>query len=68
MWGRALGWCKLDWLVFDCRRRFKQLPIGPIGAHLTLTDTKWAVAGEVALGGMLETWIVDNKDDNKVGC
>lgn len=45
---------------------FSKLPIGPIGAHLTLTDTKWAVAGEVVLGQALELWIVDNAKDNRV--
>jgi chromosome segregation ATPase len=49
-----------------CRRRFKQVPIGPIGAHLTLTDTKWAIAGEVVLGASLEMWLVDNKQDHQV--
>jgi hypothetical protein len=49
-------------------RKFSKPPIGPIGAHLTLTDTKWATAGEVVLGGSLELWIVHNAKDNQVCC
>jgi hypothetical protein len=55
--------------VLRCRsRKFSKPPIGPIGAHLTLTDTKWATAGEVVLGGSLELWIVHNAKDNQVSC
>lgn len=49
-----------------CSRKFSKPPIGPIGAHLTLTDIKWATAGEVVLGGSLELWIVHNAKDNTV--
>lgn len=51
-----------------CSRKFSKPPIGPVGAHLTLTDAKWAVAGEVVLGGSLELWIVDNPRDLQVCC
>lgn len=49
-----------------CRRRFTKVPIGPIGAHLTLTDGKWATAAEEGLGGQLETWIAHNRQDQQV--
>jgi hypothetical protein len=45
---------------------FSKPPIGPVGAHLSLTDKKWATAGEVVLGKCLELWIVDNARDNNV--
>ncbi|KAF8073157.1 SMC6 [Scenedesmus sp. PABB004] len=38
--------------------RFARPPIGPLGAHLTLTDAAWAAAAEVVLGPHLEKWIV----------
>jgi hypothetical protein len=52
--------------LLACSRQFSKPPIGPVGAHLTLTDTKWAVAGEVVLESTLEVWIVDNARDNNV--
>ncbi|KAF6260374.1 hypothetical protein COO60DRAFT_1700367 [Scenedesmus sp. NREL 46B-D3] len=42
-----------------------QLPIGPIGAHLTLANEMWNVATEVVLGGTLETWLVHNRRDKE---
>lgn len=40
-----------------------QVPIGPIGPHLTLQHTKWNRAAEVVLGGHLEKWIVHSARD-----
>lgn len=62
VFARALPCCCL----LRYRRQFKKPPIGPVGAHLSLTDSKWATASEVVLGYALEYWIVDNDDDNKV--
>jgi chromosome segregation ATPase len=44
-----------------------RLPIGPIGAHLSLEDTRWAKAAEVALGAHLNKWICHNVKDAQVG-
>ncbi len=41
-------------------------PIGPIGTQLRLVDAKWAVAVEVALGSVLESFVVDNHADGTV--
>ncbi|XP_019081702.1 structural maintenance of chromosomes protein 6B isoform X2 [Vitis vinifera] len=45
-------------------QRFKRPPIGPIGAHLTLVNGDiWAIAVEIAIGKMLNAFIVtDHKD------
>ncbi|WIA29640.1 hypothetical protein OEZ86_012127 [Tetradesmus obliquus] len=47
------------------KRAFERLPIGPIGAHLTLTNEMWKVATEVVLGSNLETWIVHCRRDKE---
>eukprot|EP00775_Hariotina_reticulata_P003759 gene3759-4018_t len=44
---------------------FERVPIGPLGAHLTLTHQMWDVAAEVVLGPHLEKWIVHNERDQK---
>ena len=43
-----------------------RLPIGPIGAHLSLEDTRWAKAAEVALGPHLNKWICHSHKDAQV--
>lgn len=43
--------------------RFQKRPIGPIGAHLSLTDDRWAVAVDAAIGGAFSNFIVDNHSD-----
>jgi hypothetical protein len=35
--------------------------------HLSLTDTKWGLAAQVALGTSLKNWLVHNTQDEKVG-
>ena len=42
---------------------FDHTPIGPIGTQLRLVDAKWAVAAEVALGSVLESFVVHNHAD-----
>lgn len=54
-----------DWC---CRQLFERVPVGPIGAHLTLTHQMWDVAAEVVLGPHLEKWIVHNERDQTVSC
>lgn len=39
-------------------RGFSSPPVGPIGAHVTLTDGEWARAVENALGKLLDAFIV----------
>jgi hypothetical protein len=34
--------------------------------HLSLTDTKWGVAAQVAMGGVLRNWMVHNLQDQQV--
>ncbi|EFJ45367.1 structural maintenance of chromosomes protein 6 [Volvox carteri f. nagariensis] len=44
-------------------RRFRQRPIGPIGALLTVTDQKWLLATEVALGNAFRDYLVCCSED-----
>jgi hypothetical protein len=48
------------------RRRFERVPIGPLGAHLSLTDNKWSYAAEQVLGPQLELWLVHSPRDEAV--
>lgn len=43
--------------------RFHKKPIGPIGAHLSLQDEKWALAVEVAIGRAFNTFVVHDFAD-----
>ena len=45
---------------------FSRTPIGPIGTQLRLVDAKWAVAVKVALGSVLESFVVDSHADGTV--
>ena len=45
---------------------FSCTPIGPIGTQLRLVHAKWAVAVEVALGSVLESFVVDSHADGNV--
>ena len=45
---------------------FSRTPIGPIGTQLRLVDAKWAVAVEVALGSVLESFVVHDHTDGTV--
>lgn len=45
--------------------RFHRRPVGPIGSLLTLTDDKWAVAVEVAIGRALSTFVVHDFADQR---
>ena len=45
---------------------FDRTPIGPIGTQLRLIEAKWAVAVEVALGSVLESFVVHNHADGSL--
>ncbi|KAL0037264.1 hypothetical protein WJX79_009148 [Trebouxia sp. C0005] len=45
--------------------RFHRAPVGPIGSLLTLTDDKWAVAVEIAIGRALSTFVVHDFNDQR---
>lgn len=45
--------------------RFHRAPVGPIGSLLTLTDDKWAVAVEIAIGRALSTFVVHDFSDQR---
>ena len=51
-------------LVKANSRSFKHLPIGPIGAQLSLQDDIWATAAEASIGQCFNDWIVDNPRDH----
>jgi chromosome segregation ATPase len=44
-------------------REFSTPPIGPIGNHLTLVDASWSLAIELAVGKLLDAFIVANHKD-----
>lgn len=65
-WARVHPILLLFNLLRTCSRMFSKPPVGPVGAHINLTDTKWATVEEVVLGKALNLWIVDNARDNDV--
>jgi len=46
--------------------RFLQRPIGPLGSLLSLSDDKWAVAVEAAIGRCFNDFLVANFNDLEV--
>jgi len=50
-------------LIEQREREFSTPPIGPIGSHLTLVDENWSLAIEVAIGKLLDAFIVANHRD-----
>ncbi|GIL70847.1 hypothetical protein Vretimale_3923 [Volvox reticuliferus] len=48
----------LNKLINQNIRSFRQRPIGPIGALLTVTDGRWLLATEVALGHYFRNYLV----------
>eukprot|EP01103_Thecamoeba_quadrilineata_P019374 TRINITY_DN7816_c0_g1_i1.p1 TRINITY_DN7816_c0_g1~~TRINITY_DN7816_c0_g1_i1.p1 ORF type:complete len:1068 (+),score=278.16 TRINITY_DN7816_c0_g1_i1:24-3206(+) len=46
--------------------RFHRPPIGPIGMCMNLNDARWALATETILRNLLDTFVVDNHQDEKV--
>ncbi|KAJ1524555.1 hypothetical protein ONE63_011043 [Megalurothrips usitatus] len=47
-------------------RQFKKKPVGPIGSYVKVKDPKWALAVESVIKGRLDTFVVDNLEDQKV--
>jgi len=50
-------------LIDRNQNRFKQVPIGPIGAHLKISDKEWSHTVECFMGKTLFTFIADNLQD-----
>lgn len=53
-------------LVAKNLHRFREPPIGPLGAALALTDDRWKVAAEAVLGPHLNAWAVHCRDDERL--
>ncbi|KXZ52761.1 hypothetical protein GPECTOR_8g151 [Gonium pectorale] len=53
----------IDRLIRQHIRSFRQKPIGPIGMLITVTDQKWLLTAEVALGGALRDYLVSCYED-----
>eukprot|EP00039_Didymoeca_costata_P002125 m.57679 g.57679 ORF g.57679 m.57679 type:complete len:1141 (+) comp11124_c0_seq1:119-3541(+) len=47
------------------KAKWKEIPQGPIGAHITLKDKKWATAIQTSLGSGLFAFVVTNVDDQR---
>ncbi|XP_067943065.1 structural maintenance of chromosomes protein 6-like [Watersipora subatra] len=46
--------------------RFTKKPLGPIGAHITIKDMKYALGAERALGSVMTSFYVNHKSDAKL--
>ena len=42
---------------------FSRPPLGPLGTLLALSDERWGLAAESALGALLSTWVVHSRED-----
>eukprot|EP00198_Chlamydomonas_reinhardtii_P007560 XP_001696897.1 structural maintenance of chromosomes protein 6A [Chlamydomonas reinhardtii] len=54
----AFGAVKLCELITANMRSFQRPPIGPLGAYISVTDGRWAVAAQTILGVCLRDFIV----------
>nr|QIC49993.1 structural maintenance of chromosomes protein 6 [Actinia equina] len=52
--------------VKQAERRFHRVPVGPIGAHLTLKDQKWALAVESCLKGLAWAFCCHDNHDQQM--
>lgn len=48
------------------QNRFKKKPVGPLGAYVKVKDSKWTLAVECAIRSRLNTFVVDNVEDEKL--
>ncbi|XP_078448137.1 structural maintenance of chromosomes protein 6A-like isoform X2 [Wolffia australiana] len=49
------------------KKKFKKAPIGPIGAHVTLSNGGvWSLAVETAIGRLLDAFVVTNHGDSLI--
>lgn len=54
---------RLTALVKQQLGRFSAPPVGPLGAHLQLPDSRWSKAVESSIGGLLDTWMCNTMQD-----
>jgi hypothetical protein len=47
-------------------RKFKQAPVGPIGMYIEPVDYKWALAIEQCIGGLVNSFICANYEDERI--
>lgn len=52
--------------LIDQDQRWRQKPVGPIGAHLKLKDRKWAPVLESVIGNTLNAFCVTNHHDRNI--
>ncbi|XP_034235998.1 structural maintenance of chromosomes protein 6 [Thrips palmi] len=50
----------------ELNNRFKKKPVGPLGSYVKVMDSKWTLAIESVIGGRMNTFVVDNLDDEKL--
>jgi structural maintenance of chromosomes protein 6 len=48
------------------QRKFKDMPIGPIGMYVDPIEFKWALAIEKCLGGLMSSFICSNYEDERL--
>ncbi|KAK3914444.1 Structural maintenance of chromosomes protein 6 [Frankliniella fusca] len=52
--------------LIEASNKFKKKPIGPLGSYVKVKDPKWALAVECAMKSRLNTFLVENTDDEKL--
>ena len=67
----ARAWCQQvvdassSAAINENARKFSAPPIGPLGAHLRLSDSRWGVVVEEAISNLLSTFLVANPADGR---
>ncbi len=51
---------------YVAERKFKQAPVGPIGMYIEPVDYKWALAIEQCIGGLVNSFICANYEDERI--
>ena len=47
----------------DSETRWRKKPVGPMGLHVKLNDQKWSSQIETTFGGVLDSFVCTNKED-----
>ena len=53
-------------LIQRSKSKFRKVPVGPIGMHVTVRDEKWNRAVEFVTKNLLTSFVVDNSGDKRI--